>query len=534
VVHHTAGRNAYTRAEAPAIVKAIQLYHVKGNGWNDIGYNFLVDRFGTVYEGRYGGIDRNVIGAHAQGFNTGSTGVALLGSFETSAPSRAAEDALAGLLAWRLELAYVDSRAKLTVRSSGNPRFAPNTPVPLRTVSGHRDTGPTECPGDALASRLDAVADAVAKIGGPKIFEPRVDVAAEGLVRFRARLSATLPWVVAVKAGAKEIARGTGTGRSVDWTWDPSTALPATYTWSITASSARPATGSLRAGSASTELAIQEVAAAPEGLTPNGDGQGDIAVVAFSLTAAANVTVEVRDITDTLMTTVVDRVWKRAGKHTVTVDGTSLPDGLYSVLVRARTATSAEVVEVLPLTVSRALGLVSATPAAISPNGDGRSDRLEVGFALAAPATAGVRIVREGRWVATPLAAVALPAGPQRVVWEGARSAGALRDGSYTAVVDVTDEVGISVSFGVPFAVDTVAPRVSILPSRPLRVRVSEPVVLDLVINGEPLTREVKRPRTLRIPWHEPVRTARVVARDAAGNASAAATRVFGPQRSGQ
>ena len=86
VVHHTAGSNDYTRAEAPAVVRAIELYHVKGNGWNDIGYNFLVDRFGTVYEGRYGGVDRNVVGAHALGFNRGSVGVAVLGTYIDAPP----------------------------------------------------------------------------------------------------------------------------------------------------------------------------------------------------------------------------------------------------------------------------------------------------------------------------------------------------------------------------------------------------------------------------------------------------------------
>ena len=97
VIHHTAGTNSYTRAQAAAIVRGIEVYHVQGNGWNDIGYNFLVDRFGTVYEGRGGGIERNVIGAHAEGFNTGTTGIALLGNYLSAVPTPAQQNALAGL-----------------------------------------------------------------------------------------------------------------------------------------------------------------------------------------------------------------------------------------------------------------------------------------------------------------------------------------------------------------------------------------------------------------------------------------------------
>ena len=81
---------------------------MQGNGWNDIGYNFLVDRFGTVYEGRYGGVDKNVVGAHALGFNRGSVGVAVVGTYTDAAPPQAAMDALTRLLAWRLDLAHVD------------------------------------------------------------------------------------------------------------------------------------------------------------------------------------------------------------------------------------------------------------------------------------------------------------------------------------------------------------------------------------------------------------------------------------------
>ena len=147
VVHHTAGANDYTQAQAPAIVRAIQVFHVKQNGWNDIGYNFLVDRFGTVYEGRYGGITENVIGAHAQGFNTGSVGVAVLGTYESGGISAAAETSLAELLAWRLDLAHVDPLSTLSYLSNGNPRYPAGLPVFLRAVSGHRDTGYDVLPG---------------------------------------------------------------------------------------------------------------------------------------------------------------------------------------------------------------------------------------------------------------------------------------------------------------------------------------------------------------------------------------------------
>ena len=127
VIHHTAGANSYTAAQSAAIVRGIQTYHVKSNGWNDLGYNFVVDKYGQVFEGRYGGIERNVVGAHAEGFNTGSVGIALLGTYGDAQPSRKALDALASLLAWRLDVAHVDplggsrgSRAATRASRSGD------------------------------------------------------------------------------------------------------------------------------------------------------------------------------------------------------------------------------------------------------------------------------------------------------------------------------------------------------------------------------------------------------------------------------
>jgi hypothetical protein len=525
VVHHTAGRNGYTQAEAAAIVKGIQLYHVQGNGWNDIGYNLLVDRFGTVYEGRYGGVDKAVVGAHARGFNTGSAGIALLGTYGSTAPSRAALDALTELLAWRLDLAHVDPLALLTALSGGNERYRPSVPVLLRTVSGHRDTGFTECPGASLYSRLNALAAAAAKLGGPKIFDPLVETSAEGPVRFRARLSAALPWTVTVTNDGVEVARETGTGDRIDWTWDSSSLAPGRYRWMISAGGARPATGAVQAGLGAAELALADVAAVPGGITPNGDGQADTAELGYTLTAAANVTVELVDSAGALVATLVDRVWTNAGKHTATLDGTPLPDGSYSIVVRARTAAGAEVVQTAPLVVSRTLGLVSAAPDLFSPNGDGRRDRLEIRFALTAPATVSVRIAREGRWVAAPLLGATLKPGEQRLSWDGTRSDGRLRDGAYEALVEVTDAAG-TVTFAVPFAADATAPRVRILRRPTLRVAVSEAAVLKLWVDGRELRRQVRQGGVVAIRSPKPVRRLRVVAWDAAGNMGTAFARL--------
>lgn len=527
LVHHTAGGNDYTRAQAAAVVKGIQLYHVQGNGWNDIGYNYLVDRFGTVYEGRFGGIDRNVVGAHAQGFNTGSVGVALLGTYGNTAPSRAAQDAIARLLAWRLDLAHVDPTGLLTFISGGSERWPSGVPVLLGAVSGHRDTGFTECPGDALYSRLGALSSAARGVGLPKIFEPLVE-ADNTAVRFRARLSSAQSWeVVVTDSAGVEVARGSGTGSSVDWTWDSSAVAVGSYSWAVSAGEARPAVGVVRAGGGAQALAIEGVSADPEAISPNGDAQADTSLLGYRLTAPANVTVEVVDSIGGVVATVVDRVWTSAGQHETVLDGADLPDGRYGVVVTARTAIGVSAQKIVPLTVNRTLGLVTVAPAVFSPNGDGRRDRLTVKFSLAATADVRIRIQRDGRWVASPLSVNLLP-GAQRFVWSGARSTGSLRDGSYEAVVEAQDEVG-TISYGVPFASDTVAPRVRILPGRPLRVAVSEPAVLTLLIDGKALRREVRRAGMVRIPLAGPAARVRVVAWDAAANPSAPVLRVTRP-----
>ena len=524
IVHHTAGQNGYSRSEAPAIVKGIQLFHVQGNGWNDIGYNFLVDRFGTIYEGRFGGVDRNVVGAHAMGFNTGAVGIALLGTYEDAAPSAAAQDAIARLIAWRLDLAHVDPTAFLTFISGGSDRYASGIPVLLNGISGHRDTGFTACPGDVLYGRLGTIASVTRGLGGLKIFEPRATVAGSA-VRVRARLSEPQGWAVAVEgASGAGVARGSGSGTAVDWTWDSAGFPPGSYRWTVSAASARPAVGTFRAGGGAAPLAIETLVAEPEAISPNGDGQADATTLTYRISASANVTIEVTDAIGGVVSTIVDRMWTGAGQHTVELDGAALADGSFNVVMTARTAAGASVQKVIPLSVNRTLGLVTGAPVAFSPNGDGRRDRLTVTFALAAPAGVRIRVEREGRWVATPLLA-SYPTGTQRFVWDGMRGVGLVRDGEYTAVVEATAGPG-AISFGVPFAVDSTAPRVRILAGAGLRVNVNEPSVLTLVIDGQALRREVKRAGVIRIPWAGPAVRVRVVAWDAAGNSSGPAVRV--------
>ncbi|RGD59939.1 N-acetylmuramoyl-L-alanine amidase [Kitasatospora xanthocidica] len=164
-VHHTATATDYACADAPRVVRAIYQYHVKTNGWRDIGYNFLVDRCGTVYEGRAGGVDQPVHGAHTLGFNTDSAGVAALGTYTGDQPSRPLLDSLAALAAWKLGLAArpADGRARLT-SSSDASRYPKGSTVDFDAVSGHRDAFDTECPGNALYARLPALRAAAARL----------------------------------------------------------------------------------------------------------------------------------------------------------------------------------------------------------------------------------------------------------------------------------------------------------------------------------------------------------------------------------
>lgn len=156
-VHHTASSNDYSRADVPAIIRSMYRYHTRSLGWSDIGYNFLVDRFGRIWVGRKGSARHLVRGAHTLGFNHASMGIAVIGNFEAHRPTDRALSAIVRLAAWRLDWYDRDPRGTITVRSHGSDRFAAGRHVTLPVIDGHRDTNETACPGKYLYAELPGI-----------------------------------------------------------------------------------------------------------------------------------------------------------------------------------------------------------------------------------------------------------------------------------------------------------------------------------------------------------------------------------------
>ena len=507
IVHHTAGSNSYSKSQSASIVRAIELYHVQGNGWNEIGYNFLVDKYGQIFEGRYGGITRPVVGAHAQGFNSGSVGISVIGDYSSTSITPAARAALVSLIAWRLDLAHVDPLSKVVRVSAGNPRFAAGTAITLNAISAHRDVYPTSCPGASLYAQLPSLRTEISKTGLPKLYAPAVVGTLGGPARFTARLSNAVAWTVTVRddTGAT-VASATGTGTKVDWTWDATAATEQHYAWSITAAQMRPATGSI--GSAPVPLALQKLKFAPAIVSPNGDGRSDEAKVTYVLSAAATVTANVTDSLDRPVATVFTGS-RAAGKQELTWVPDAIPDGWYRLTLTAVAGTK-QVQTSTRFWIDRTLAATTATAPAFSP----RLKPLGLSFALVSPAHVVVRVLR-GPTVAATLLESDLGPGTQRLSWDGSK----LPDGRYVVEVAATDSL-LTVTQRVAVQIDRRAPTVRVVSLPSAIVRVSEPGTLVVAVNGRWRKLAVRKAGLVRVPHRGTVHGLTAFEFDKAGNKS--------------
>jgi hypothetical protein len=256
-IHHTDNANGYTQSQVPSIIRSIYAYHVNSNGWCDIGYNFLVDRFGRIWEGRYGGITRPVIGAHTGGFNTDTFGASLIGNFGSTSPSSAMLSAVEKLFAWKLGTYYRDPLGKTTVIAGyfSGSRYSTGQRVTFNTISGHRDADFTTCPGSAAYSDLGTIRSAVRHDMGTGFVAPTLTKSsirmAGGSVSISAGAVSAMSWSLQVVDPSGTVVRtlqGTASRSTpVSAKWDLTDAMstpvqPGVYTLTLTGATSGGAT----------------------------------------------------------------------------------------------------------------------------------------------------------------------------------------------------------------------------------------------------------------------------------------------------
>jgi N-acetylmuramoyl-L-alanine amidase len=205
-VHHTVSANDYQPTDSAGIVLSICQYHRDANGWNDIGYNFLVDRYGQIFEGRAGGITQAIVGAQAQGYNRHSTGVAIIGTQSVVPVTDETFASLARLIGWKLAIHGLTPIGQVTILSAGGSsnRYPADTPVTFQRISGHRDGDETTCPGDAAYAQLPALRSRTAAVAPPPSAVPVATPAAPAVT---ARSAAGR-----VHAGRSVLVSGAATG----------------------------------------------------------------------------------------------------------------------------------------------------------------------------------------------------------------------------------------------------------------------------------------------------------------------------------
>jgi SpoIID/LytB domain protein len=261
-VHHVVSTNDYTRAQAAQQMRNVYSWFTEGIQVNDFGYNFMVDRFGRIYEGRAGGVDKAVIGAHTAGFNAETFAVSFLGNADTLNPDAASKekilDAMSDLIAWKFDLDDVNPLGTDVLTSAGpgpgqgtTSMYWPGEKVTSKTIAGHGDIGSTSCPGVFLRPSLDHIRLAVSARQGRNFFPPSItgDRLAWGsggnitlTPRSNGAMEATMTISNACGDPLRTLSASTDVAADVPFTWNLRDSAgkavpPGLYTFEITASS---------------------------------------------------------------------------------------------------------------------------------------------------------------------------------------------------------------------------------------------------------------------------------------------------------
>jgi flagellar hook assembly protein FlgD len=481
-VHHTAGGNDYSAAEAPAVVRGVYAYHTKSLHWSDVGYNFLIDRYGTIYEGRFGGMTRGVIGAQVLGFNTGSTGISVIGTFSSSTPPSRTVTSLERLLEWKLDVHHVDAEGKGVLVCNYGQKFKTGQRVTFPAIAGHRDANYTDCPGGRLYAQLPNVRKVVARTGQPKIYgfivgDPSISPDGDGVrdkttIGFTVSQSAT--WTVEIRDDAGGLVRHIGgEGKVVEITWaghdDDGKALPdGAYTLRADATSAagqaRSATASLRLDTVPPR--IQSASIAPNPFSPNGDGHDDVATLAFvpgeSGTARVSVVAAdgdvLRRVTGWNAVTTSSSKVKWDGRISSTSGLKAAPEGDATLLLELRDGAGNLTGVKRRVTVDRTLALTSLSRKTFSPNGDGVHDTIALSFKLTRAADVSATVTRSGSTVRT-MRLGRIAAGTRSVNWDGRLGDGGLAaSGAYALKITADGALGVT-SAAKPLTADLSRPR---------------------------------------------------------------------------
>jgi hypothetical protein len=465
-VHHTDNGNNYTRAQAPALVRGIYYYHAVTLGWSDIGYNFLIDRYGTIYEGRYGGMTLGTIGAQTLGFNTGSTGIALIGTFQSVRPPAAAIVSLEKLLAWKLDVHHIDPLGTARLLCRYGEKWKTGQIVTFHTIAGHRDACYTDCPGNVLYAMLPSIRKAVAGIGLPKIYDFSLSTSyvspnGDGLldnITVAFTNSEQAKWTLDVRSAGGTVVRDfAGTGSAVRLVWDGSgpggAHLPdGVYRAVASASSARGV-----ARQAIATVVIDRVAPAPPPVTltpatfsPNRDGYQDACVIGSHFVEPGTARVMIYSGSKLVRvvrawTPVASGLWNVAWDGLVNGAGGSVaaPEGDYVVQVEFRDRADNGSVRRVAAVVDRTLGFLRVAPTFFSPNNDGKADAGQMRFVLTRRAQVSIAVAGATGTVRT-FALAWFDAGPHVVTWDGRDAKGVIvPDGTYRIVATAQSPIGV-------------------------------------------------------------------------------------------